>query len=71
MQIKTLYKFIRADGGTTVSPNAPNGAYTIMFRIIADEGMAVTNDGQTLYSVIDTETIEGYYEVENPDLPKS
>lgn len=71
MQIKTLYRFIRADGGTTVSPIAPNGNYTILFRIIADEGMAVTKDGQTLYSVIDTEAIEGYYEVENPDLPKS
>ena len=71
MQIKTLYNFKRADGGTTVSPNAPDGAYTILFRIIADEGMAVTKDGQNLYSVIDTETIEGYYEVENPDLPKS
>ena len=71
MQIKTLYRFTRADGGTTVSPNAPDGAYTILFRIIADEGMAVTKDGQSLYAVIDTEAIEGYYEVENPDLPKS
>lgn len=71
MQIKTLYRFIRADGGTTVSPNAPYGDYTTLFRIIADEGMAVTKDGQSLYAVIDTEAIEGYYEVKNPDLPKS
>ena len=36
MQIVNLYKYIRDDGGTTVSPVKPNIEYTEMFRLIAD-----------------------------------
>lgn len=66
MTIKTLYRFKRADGGITVSPNKPNGDYTELFRIIADEGKAVTKDGNNLYPVIDTDDASGFYEVDMP-----
>ena len=66
MTIKTLYRFKRADGGITVSPNKPNVEYTELFRIIADEGKAVTKDGENLYSVIDTDNIGGFHEVDAP-----
>lgn len=67
MEIKTLYKYVREDGGTTVSPNKPEGEYTEEVRIIAGEGKAVTKDGNNLYSVIDDISTDGYYEV---DMPK-
>ena len=63
MQIKTLYRFKREDGGITVSPDKPDSDYTELFRIIADEGMAITKDGENLCSAIDTDSTEGYYEV--------
>lgn len=66
MTIKTLYRFKRADGGITVSPNKPNGEYTELFRIIADEGKAVTKDGENLFSVIDTDNIGEFHEVDAP-----
>ena len=63
MQIKTLYRYKRADGGITVSPNKPECEYTELFRVVADVGMAVTNDGQSFFSAIDTYSAEGWYEV--------
>ena len=69
MKIKQLYTYKRADGGTTVTPNKPEGvAYTTnAYRIIADEGKAVTKDGVNLYACIDTDTTEGWYEVDAPE----
>lgn len=64
MQIITLYRFEREGGGITVSPNKPDCDYTELSRIVADEGMAITKDGENLYSVIDTDVTDGYYEVE-------
>ena len=44
MKEKILYKYKREDGGTTVSPTMPEGKeYTIGYRLIADEGKALTN----------------------------
>lgn len=65
MQYKVLYRFKRANGGITVSLIKPNCEYTELFRIIADEGKLVTKDGENLYSVIDVDSTEGYYEVED------
>jgi hypothetical protein len=59
-----LYKFKRADGGTTVSPNKPDGEYTDMVRIIADEGKVVTKDGINFFSVIDDDSANNYYEID-------
>ncbi len=66
MEIKTLYKFIRPDGGTTVSTVKPDGEYTEKFRLIADEGKMLTMDGTTLYGCTDVESVEGWYEVDAP-----
>ena len=66
MNIKPLYRFKREDGGITVSPIKPDGEYTEKVRMIADEGKAITKDGENFYSVIDADSAEGYYEVEAP-----
>ena len=63
MKIVRIYKYIRADGGTTVSPVKPNAEYTEMFRLIADEGKELMNgDIRTL--CVDVESTEGWIEVE-------
>ena len=64
MQTITLYKYQRADGGTTISPVKPNCEYTEMYRLVADEGKALTKDGENLYPCVDTDTVDGWYEVE-------
>ena len=65
MQIINLYKYHRADGGVTVSPIKPEGEYTEMDRLIADEGKALTN-GEIITSCVDTESVEGWSEVDDP-----
>ena len=73
MQTITLYKYTREDGGVTVSPIKPDGAYTEMYRLIADEGKVITQDGINLAACLDTDTLEGWYEIdeptEDPDKP--
>lgn len=66
MKVKPLYKYRRNDGGITVSPNMPECEYTDMYRLIADEGKVITNDGEKLYTVIDVDSPEGYYEINKP-----
>ena len=66
MEIIKLYKFIRPEGGVTVSPIMPEGEYTEMVRLVAGEGKLLTKDGESLTSCVDTETSEGWYEVEEP-----
>lgn len=63
MEIKTLYKYEREPGKTTVSPNKPDCEYTEMYRLIADEGKVLTN-GTTETSCVDTETKDGWVEKE-------
>ena len=63
----TLYKFIRPDGGVTVSPNKPKGEYTEMVRLIADEGKVLTLDGVNFTSCTDVESAEDWYEVDEPE----
>lgn len=65
MEVKTLYRFKRDDGGITDSPNKPKGEYIERFRLIASSGMSITTDGKNLYPVIDVDNVEGYYEVPN------
>ena len=66
MEIIKLYRFIRPEGGVTVSPVMPEGEYTEMVRLVADENKLLTKDGENLTSCVDTETSEGWYEVEEP-----
>ncbi len=71
MQTKTVYKFKRADGGTSVSPCKPETEYTERVRIIADEGKAVTKDGVNLFFVIDDDSADGYFEIDAPEVDES
>lgn len=66
MQSITLYKYKRADGGVTISPVKPDGEYNEMVRLVADEGKVLTNDGENFTYCIDTDTAEGWYEVDEP-----
>jgi hypothetical protein len=66
MQIIKLYKYERADGGVTVSPVKPDCEYTEMVRLVADEGKALTKDGENFTSCVDTDSAEGWYEVDEP-----
>lgn len=47
MQIINLYRYIRPDGGITVSTIKPDIEYTELYRLVADEGMILTNGDQT------------------------
>ena len=62
MEIKTLYKYTRPDGGITVSTEKPDGEYTEKFRLIADEGMVLTKEGENVCSCVDADSTEGWYE---------
>lgn len=66
MQIITLYKYTRPDGGTTVSPVKPEGEYTEMYRLVADEGKALTN-GEIITYCADVESVEGWTEIDAPE----
>jgi hypothetical protein len=63
MQKITLYKYKRADGGVTVSPNKPNTEYTEMLRILADEGKVLVKGGITT-TCIDVVSAEGWSEID-------
>mgnify|MGYP006976607631 CR=1 FL=1 len=67
MQTINLYKYHRADGGVTVSPNKPESEYTEMYRLVADEGKALTKDNENFTLCIDTDSTEGWYEVDQPE----
>lgn len=67
MQIINLYKYTRPDGGVTVSPVRPEGEHEPMYRLVADEGMALTKDGENLTSCADVESVIGWYEVETTE----
>lgn len=67
MEVKTLYKYNRENGGVTVSPEKPDCEYTEMYRLIADEGMELVK-GDIRTMCIDTDTTDGWEEVESIDL---
>lgn len=70
MQTITLYRYVRPDGGVTTSPVKPNGEYTEMYRLIADDGKAVT-DGKTTAACIDVSSPDGWTEIDDPgDMTK-
>lgn len=64
MQTINLYRYVRADGGVTVSPVKPDGEYTEMVRLVADDGKMLTNDGEHLTGCVDVITADGWYEVD-------
>ena len=64
MQIITLYKYTREDGGITVSPNKPDTEYTEMFRLVADEGKVLVKDDVTT-TCTDVESADGWSEIDD------
>ena len=67
MKRKTLYRYLREDGGYTISPVKPEGtAYTKRYRLIADEGKAIT-DGNVIVEVIDVQSYKGWTDCEKPE----
>lgn len=68
METIKLYRFIRPDGGVSVSPVKPDGDYTELFRLVADEGMVLT-DGETVTSSTDTENPGAWSEVPGTENP--
>lgn len=58
----SLYRYIRPDGGVTVSTEKPECEYTELHRILADEGMLITN-GETLTPCTDTDNLSAWSEV--------
>lgn len=66
MQITTVYRFIRPNGGVTVSPVKPDGEFTELYRLVADEGMVLTN-GETTTICTDTYDPDIWIEIEYVD----
>jgi hypothetical protein len=66
MQTINLYKYIREDGGVTVSPIKPDCEYTEMYRIVADEAKVLVN-GDIITTCADVDTLEGWTEIDAPE----
>ena len=66
MQIITLYKYSRTDGGVTVSPSIQDCEYTEMLRLIAEEGKVLTQNGIDTTPCEDVEVTDGWYEIDEP-----
>lgn len=62
MTIIPLYRYFRTDGGVTVSPIKPDGEYTQLSRLIADDGFVLT-DGENFTPCVDTENIGMWSEI--------
>ena len=69
MQRKMIYRYQRPDGGYTVTPVKPEGTYNIRWRLIAEEGMAITNGEMTVtvIDVIHRSDCEAWTDCELPD----
>jgi hypothetical protein len=67
MQIVNLYRYEREPGKITTSPVKPddNIDYSIIYRLIADEGMAITN-GSSIVECVDTNSLEDWADCKAP-----
>lgn len=63
MQKISLYRYIRPDGGVSVSTVKPDAEYTEMTRLVADEGYILTDGVKYLYCT-DTDNPSAWSEVE-------
>ena len=66
---KMLYKSERKGGGYTVSPVKPEGHYQVRWRLIAEEGRAITN-GEITVTVIDVQHRKDCEAWNDCDLPE-
>ena len=64
MQTIKLYRYTREDGGVTVSPVEPDVDYTVLYRLVADEGKTLTQDNVDFRECVDTDTADGWREVD-------
>lgn len=65
MQTIILYRYNRPDGGVTDSPVKPDCAYTVRYRLIADDGMTLTNGTDTA-ACVDVDSQDGWTEIAEP-----
>lgn len=65
MKIINLYKYQRSDGGITVSPIQPECEYTLMYRLVAEEGKLLTQDDINTTYCIDVESADSWYEIDD------
>lgn len=70
MQTITLYRYTRPDGGITTSPIKPDTPFDLRYRLIADEGKALT-DGTTVTACTDTDKPDVWTEIDAPDDPEN
>ena len=68
MHIVDLYRYEREPGKITTSPVKPDDGivYSIIYRLIADEGMAIT-DGSSIVECVDTDSSEGWTDCDLPE----
>lgn len=62
MQLINLYHYTRPNGGVTVSTIKPDDEYTELYRLVADEGMILT-DGVTKTICVDTSDVFVWTEI--------
>lgn len=62
MQKMTLYRYVREDGGISVSPIRPDVPYTELTRLVAEENRYLTDGKQTAVCV-DTDHPEAWQEI--------
>lgn len=67
MQKIPLYRYIRPDGGVTVSTEKPDTEYTELCRLVADEGLVLT-DGDAATPCVDTGNPDMWTEIADADL---
>ena len=61
---KQMYR-VRRDGRVHITPHRPSEAgYTILYRLIADEGMILT-DGERTAPAVDTNNPDEWSEIED------
>ena len=67
MQIVDLYRYEREPGKITTSPVKPddNIDYSIIYRLIADEGMAIT-DASSIVECVVTNSLEVWADCNAP-----
>lgn len=63
MKTVTLYRYKRSDGGITDTIFKPDVDYTLISRLIADDGYILTNGEKSLFC-IDTDEPKKWNEVE-------
>lgn len=65
MKTINLYEIKRVDGGVTITPIPQENIEPSKIRLVADEGMVLTN-GELTTTVIDVDSAEEWTEIEAP-----